>query len=256
MILNNETPKICVPLVAKTADEAVEQIKRLAAKQPDIIEVRLDYFEGNINSWRYMDETPTITRNDIVPILQTLKAEVPDFPLLATVRTKEQGGAHSMYTGEVNVWLGKIIESGLTPLMDIEWTFPMRKKHISNAREKGIQTVISYHDFEKTPPKAELLRIMREMSETGGDVVKIAVMPRTPEDCLNLLAATYEAKQTFMQDKLIATMAMGALGSYTRLAAPLYGSCMTFAVGEEASAPGQVEIDTVRRLWQNWGIYR
>jgi 3-dehydroquinate dehydratase I len=253
MILNNETPKICVPLVAKTADEAVEQIKRLAAKQPDIIEVRLDYINRE-----NPDEYPGggLSWKDIDPFLQSLKGVVPDIPFLVTYRTKEEGGARSQYTGAVSNTLTAIIKSDVTVLMDIEWTFPLQTKHITNAHEKGIQIVISYHDFEKTPPKAELLRIIREMSETGADVVKIAVMPRTPEDCLNLLAATYEAKQTFMQDKLIATMAMGALGSYTRLAAPLYGSCMTFAVGEEASAPGQIEIDTVRQLWQNWGVYR
>jgi 3-dehydroquinate dehydratase I len=251
MILNNETPKICVPLVAKTADEAVEQIKRLAAKQPDIIEVRLDYLKGAL-------EDDGLHWKEVNPLLQRLAAAAPNVPLLATHRTKEQGGARAVYGGiRINI-LKQMVKSGVIALADAEWQDvpAMIDTVLESAHEMGIQTVISYHDFEKTPPKAELLDIMWQMSETGGDVVKIAVMPHTPEDCLNLLAATYEAKQTFLRDKLIATMAMGALGSYTRLAAPLYGSCMTFAVGEEASAPGQVDIDTVRRLWQNWGVYR
>ena len=48
----------------------------------------------------------------------------------------------------------------------------------------------------------------------------------------------------------LAIMAMGALGSLTRVAGFLYGSDMAFAVGKEASAPGQIPIADARKLTQ------
>ena len=43
-------------------------------------------------------------------------------------------------------------------------------------------------------------------------------------------------------------MSMGALGSITRVAGFLYGSDMSFAVGKEASAPGQIPIADARQI--------
>jgi 3-dehydroquinate dehydratase-1 len=43
-------------------------------------------------------------------------------------------------------------------------------------------------------------------------------------------------------------MSMGKLGTVSRVAGFLYGSDMAFAVGKEASAPGQIPIDDARRI--------
>ena len=45
-------------------------------------------------------------------------------------------------------------------------------------------------------------------------------------------------------------MAMGEWGKTTRVAAGRYGSCITFAAGQEASAPGQVDVFTMLK-WLN-----
>ena len=41
-------------------------------------------------------------------------------------------------------------------------------------------------------------------------------------------------------------MAMGAVGGVTRIAGGLFGSDMTFAMGRDATAPGQLPIDRLR----------
>jgi 3-dehydroquinate dehydratase-1 len=41
-------------------------------------------------------------------------------------------------------------------------------------------------------------------------------------------------------------MSMGALGVVSRIAGGLYGNAMTFASAGKASAPGQVEVETLR----------
>jgi 3-dehydroquinate dehydratase-1 len=72
-------------------------------------------------------------------------------------------------------------------------------------------------------------------------------MPRCEEDVLRLLDVTLRARREF-PDLPLCTMSMGRLGSVTRVAGFLYGSDMAFAVGKEASAPGQIPIADARRM--------
>ncbi len=73
---------------------------------------------------------------------------------------------------------------------------------------------------------------------------KVAVMPRTREDVLTLLAATWQASQA-LEIPLI-SMSMGPMGAVSRIVGGVYGSALTFAVGKSSSAPGQIPIDDLR----------
>lgn len=236
-------PWVCVPLVARSVPEFLSQASRLAAKNPDIIEVRLDYL-------------PEIASLDVKTLLQEVAAACPHLPLLATFRSFEQGGSQPLEENSRFEIARQALASGVISLLDIEFTLSpdFQSNLLELARAQGVLSVISQHDFKTTPPLAEISNLLEKMAATGADVVKLAVMPQTPADCLNLLTASLQAQQTFLQDRLLITMAMGALGSFTRLAAPFYGSCLSFAVGEQSSAPGQIEIDTLRGLWQNWNV--
>lgn len=234
-------PSICVPLVATSPAEARKQISRLAAKNPDLIEVRLDYLA---------ELTPQITSD----LLKELRQLSP-VPLLATFRRKEEGGASPLAEAERLLILEAALDSGAIKLLDIELrTSPEgRARLLQAARQQGIGSVISYHDFEKTPALPELRELFQELAATGADILKLAVFPREPLDALNLLTVTQETRANWPDRQLI-TMAMGGLGGFTRLAGPLFGSALTFAIGERSSAPGQPDIDTVRKLWQNWAV--
>jgi 3-dehydroquinate dehydratase I len=74
----------------------------------------------------------------------------------------------------------------------------------------------------------------------GGDVAKVAVMPRDRADVLTLFAATSQAEAK-ARIPLI-SMSMGPLGSVTRMIGGVFGSTLSFAVGEGSSAPGQIPI--------------
>ncbi len=236
-----KAPSICVPLVAANLAEARAQVVRLAAKKPDLIEVRLDYLSG-------------LTPPAAGELLRELK-KACGVPLLATFRRQEEGGASPLAEPARLEILEAAMESGAIKLLDVELrTGPAgRQKLITAARRVGVGSIISYHDFAKTPGLAELRALMAELAATGADILKLAVFPLAPLDALNLLAVTHEARANWPDRQLI-TMAMSGLGGFTRLAGPLYGSALTFAVGEKSSAPGQPDIDTVRKLWQNWAV--
>ena len=67
-------PAICAPLVARTADALVAECEAVAAKKPDIIEWRVDFFDG-IADARGVAETAV-----------RLKAAAQGLPVLFTRR--------------------------------------------------------------------------------------------------------------------------------------------------------------------------
>ena len=117
------------------------------------------------------------------------------------------------------------------------------------AHEKGIAVICSSHDFAKTPAREELLRRFRAMEALDADILKLAVMPQSPEDVLTLLSAT--AEMDAAGSRPVISMSMGRLGAISRLCGEVFGSSCTFGAVGKASAPGQMnaaDLDTVLNL--------
>ena len=85
-----------------------------------------------------------------------------------------------------------------------------------------------------------------EAQEKGADIAKMAVMPKNYADVLTLLGATLKARTGAVNIPII-TMSMGPEGGVTRVAGGLFGSDLTFAIGKESSAPGQIPISDLRQ---------
>ena len=120
------------------------------------------------------------------------------------------------------------------------------------AKSRGISVVLSKHDFHQTPPKEEIAATLRRMKALGADLPKYAVMPRTPGDVLALLAATWEASSEIGP---VITMSMGELGKITRAGGGVFGSCLTFGAGLNASAPGQIDAENLRAILEDLQPY-
>ena len=74
-------------------------------------------------------------------------------------------------------------------------------------------------------------------------------MPVERRDVLTLMQATLD-RYAESETPLI-TMSMGALGCVSRLCGELTGSCLTFGTAGEASAPGQMDARTLRRVMES-----
>jgi 3-dehydroquinate dehydratase-1 len=85
-----------------------------------------------------------------------------------------------------------------------------------------------------------------QAQDMGADIAKLAVMPKNYTDVLTLLGATLRARTGAVKVPIV-TMSMGPEGGVTRLAGGLFGSDITFAIGKEASAPGQIPIGALRQ---------
>jgi 3-dehydroquinate dehydratase-1 len=232
---NLPVPAICAPLVAPTAAGLVQECAAVAAKKPDLLEWRVDFF----------DEIA-----DAVAVLRTaraLRAASEGIPLLFTRRSVREGGEKIAADEEQVVELyDALCTSALADMVDIEMdTEPAQLRRMqTDAMQAGAKVVLSFHDFQATPPVKDLVARFERAYTLGADVAKVAVMPNSQADLLALLTATQQASHELPIP--VVSMAMGPLGGVTRVAGFVFGSAMTFAVGMGSSAPGQMPIDDVR----------
>ncbi len=142
----------------------------------------------------------------------------------------------------------RAICSGLVDLVDIELFSDKDTVNelIALAKEKNVKTILSNHDFVKTPSGNEIFSRLKQMEEAGADIAKIAVMPESTEDVLTLLSATCKAKKELTCP--VITMSMAGTGLISRLSGEVFGSCLTFGTAGNISAPGQIDALKLRSV--------
>lgn len=226
--------KICVPLVGKTENELLEEIKLL--KNLDLIEWRVDHFQ----------DVEDIEK--VKAALKTIRQAVGNLPILFTFRTHKEGGVKEIST-EYYVQLNKqIAATRLIDLVDVELFTgdEIVKNIVECAHSNGVKVVMSNHDFFKTPEKQEIINRLCNMNKLNADLPKIAVMPQNARDVITLLDATEQA--THEIDTPIITMSMGSLGLISRLSGQTFGSALTFGAAKTASAPGQIAVEDLYNI--------
>jgi 3-dehydroquinate dehydratase-1 len=208
--------KIAVPIFKKNKDEILKIANEYIDKGVDIIELRID---GITNP------NPKIVKEIIQEI---------NFPTIATNRMKSEGG---FFKGSDDDRIAILeVASEFAEYVDIE--LQNKSKHIKSIVETGVKTIISYHDFEKTPPLPQMLNIVKEELKIG-DIAKIAVKGNTLEDTIDVLAILSKCDNTI-------AISMGDLGSYTRVIASKFKAPITFAASDDVTAPGQIDFETMK----------
>jgi len=174
-----------------------------------------------------------------------------DLPLLVTNRLDREGGEAAPTPERLDV-LCRAIEQPAVEAVDVELS-SIRKGEgvcvVRHARERDVAVVVSAHDFDRTPDRERLREILSAASDWG-TVAKLAVTAKTRSDVLDLLAVT---RQATADGERVATMAMGEPARHSRVVAPLYGSRLGYAPLDagDATAPGQYDLETFRRLYED-----
>ena len=230
-------PKVILPIVERAEAAILEKAAQFSTLQADCVEWRVDYFEG------------ARAPGAVARCVAKLRVALKDKLLLVTFRTKAEGGNVELTHEEYLRFLHTILDTDCADLIDIEFftTGADLPQLITDTHTAGAAVVCSSHDFHKTPPRAELVSRMVQMQQAGADLPKLAVMPQTRADVLELLSATAEMADLHPETPVI-TMSMGALGAVSRLAGETFGSAMTFANPGQASAPGQVSLNIVNEV--------
>ena len=210
--------KICVPIFEKTYKTVIQAAKNSFDAGADLVEFRIDAMD-------YPNP------DDVLNIIKDI-----DQPLIATNRKIDEGGFFKGSESERTEIL--LTAAKHADIIDIELEIDL--DHMNKVIKASKSTIISYHDFKKTPPLDFLLDVVNREKRLG-DIAKFAVMPKNISDTLVVLNVLSRVEKTV-------GIAMGDIGRYTRVVAPLFGSPITFASLDNISAPGQLDIQTTKNF--------
>ncbi len=234
-ITDGRRPAICVPLVGSDETMLFGELAAIVGKRPDMIEWRADYFA------RLADTA------GVLSLAHQIKARACGIPILFTRRSTREGGQPVVLSEEEVLALYEALcASSSVDFIDYELSSDARhfRRALTAAHANGVQLIASFHDFRQTPSCEDIVGRFIAAEQAGADIAKVAVMPRTIDDVLTLLSAT-RAGYRCCQLPVIG-ISMGAYGVLSRLFGWTCGSAMTFAVGDQLSAPGQLPIADLR----------
>jgi 3-dehydroquinate dehydratase-1 len=207
-----------IPRVVGTVSQA-ETLARLAAvtnRDCDIVEVRLDLIGSNTPQW--------------VEHAQAIEGR--GLPVVVTIRLAEEGGQWKQLDEERL----PLFETALRDLtaVDVEFRSPILKEVSALAGRLERALIVSYHDFQRTPPIEDLRKVVAAAANFGS-VVKIVTFTKTDEDVGILRTLLHDKSST-----PLCVMGMGPLGPQTRVKFPKLGSCLAYGYLDAPVAPNQV----------------
>jgi 3-dehydroquinate dehydratase I len=188
------------------------------ARLADVVEARLDLFPSPA----------------LAPSADACRAlEASGTPVLVTLRAARQGGRSQASDTERLA----SIEAALAfaSWVDIEEDATIVADVAARVAARAGQLVVSHHDFERTPPPNELLRLADRCRPTPGAIAKIATAVRDASDrdaLFALLAARPDRT---------CVIGMGAAPEL-RIELPARGSLLAYGYLDAPTAPGQLSV--------------
>ena len=127
--------------------------------------------------------------------------------------------------------------------IELEADEDYRREIMNFARMHGVEVIISYHNFDGTPPTGELKSLVDRCFAAGADVAKIACAVRSSRENSRLLGL-------LDTDQSLIVTGMGEAGRVTRVVAPFLGSLLTYASSGagKGSASGQIIKEDLEKL--------
>jgi 3-dehydroquinate dehydratase-1 len=221
------TPRVCVSLAPYDANSLLKSADLAFGFGADYVEIRFDFVNTDL----------------LREVLQA--ARVIKKRSIFTLRAKSQGG---MFAGSENdrlQWLRTLSEEE-PMLLDVELESLRRNDDLADFLErKRKPLLVSWHDFESTPPSDIISDLLSEM-RTYSNYVKIVTTAHSTDDSLRLLDMYDTAIGLFP-----ILFAMGEAGVISRLLCTLVGNApFTYASLDRALAPGQLTVQQMKKLYE------
>ena len=125
--------------------------------------------------------------------------------------------------------------------VDIRSSDDFKKEIINSAKVHGCKTIVSYHNYEKTPDKGELVTILNNCFQIGADIAKIACKVNSSSDNARVLSL-YNSPNS---GRIIA-IGMGEIGKITRIVSLFLGAPFTYASLEQGKETADGQIDRIQ----------
>ncbi len=221
-------PRICIALGMPDVRTLLEHARREAEAGEQFLEFRLDFLDN-----------PRKGAEAIAGFLE----QFPDCILLATCRRHQNHGKFNGSIEEQFAILDAAVTSGAHAIdIEIE-TAEIAHEKLHHFRGRA-QVIVSYHNFEATPP---MDTVVSRMLKAQADAYKIVTTARKPSDNVRVLAAA----KALPKQRLV-VLAMGELGFPTRVLSPVFGGFYTYAAPmcADGTAAGQVSAKFLRHLYR------
>jgi 3-dehydroquinate dehydratase/shikimate dehydrogenase len=228
MAQTRSLPRICIALGLPDVATLLDHARREAASGEIFLEFRLDFLDQPCKG---------------AEAIRGFLEQFPDTIILATCRRHQNHGKFNGSIEEQLAVLDLAVRNGAHAIdVEIE-TAEVAQERLGLFRART-QVIVSYHNFEATPPMDTVLnRVMR----VPADAYKVVTTARKPSDNVRVLAAA----KALPKQRLI-VLAMGELGFPTRVLSPVFGGVFTYAapIFAEGTAAGQVSARYLRHLYR------
>ncbi len=217
--------KVCAVVAAPDALSMQRQLA-LALRQTHLIELRLDWLSGD---------------GEIAKFLKYLASKRPKATLLATCRRREAGGRYGGTIAKQLVHLADAIRAGC------EW-YDLEIETLRKCPRELVATVLadarqlaSAHFFRGMPKS--LPRVAAELMKREPDAIKIAAQCESLAEARQLLEFARKRRN-------VLAIPMGEVGLPARFLALRAKGAFAYAPVENSTAPGQISLDEMKRVYR------
>ena len=215
---------LCVPVQARDTKAARDKIVRAGA-WADLVELRLD----------------RIGRPQVEALVST-----SEVPVIATVRSREEGGAGTRDPVRAADLLLRARNAGAA-FVDVEFGLPRDIRRTLLQEVGRHRVILSCHVTDRTPPMTDLMDLLEHMAGEGTAVIKIVCRARFHEDTLHVLSLVPRARTLGAG---VSAFCMGRKGMVSRILSLRLGATLGYASLDErdTTADGQIPIRLMRLM--------
>ena len=217
--------KIVVPIMPTSLEEA-QELELSRFEGADIIEWRADFLD----------------KDSILTVAPAIFEKFAGFEIVFTIRTTREGGKLELTDAEYVALIKDVAAIYSPDYIDFEY---YSYKDVFEEMLDFPNLVLSYHNFQETPEN--MMEILSELTSLNPKLVKVAAMAHTEQDVLDLMNYTRGFK-TLNPEQEYVTISMGKVGKVSRITADVTGSSWSFASLDEASAPGQISLASMKKI--------
>jgi len=220
-------PRICIALGLPDVPTLLSHARREADAGEVFLEFRLDFLDRPARG---------------AEAIRGFLDQYPDTIILATCRRHQNRGRFNGSIEEQLAMLDLAVRNG-AHAVDVEIETAEAGHDRLKLFSGRAQVIISYHNYEATPP---METVVTRMLRVPADAYKIVTTARKPSDNLRSLAAA----RALPRQRMV-VLAMGELGFPTRVLSPVFGGIFTYAAPmcAEGTAAGQVSARHLRHLY-------
>jgi 3-dehydroquinate dehydratase/shikimate dehydrogenase len=191
--------------------------RALADRGAKLVELRVDFLQRQADIARLLKDRPT--------------------PVVITCRRPQDQGRWAGSEDQRQMLLRSAIVAG-ADYVDLEEAVAAKIKRYGKTKR-----IISLHNFEETPD--DLYGIHERLAKLDPDVIKLATMANSPQDCVRMLDLVRHAKVPTVG------FCMGEFGRMTRILCGKFGAPFSYATfsKERELAPGQFSFQEMKDIY-------